>query len=125
MCRDARRIQQALNTTRLSLHKFPLCALIYKGSRHISVGVNRTRGHPLQINPYTGRRGRSTHAELDAILGVPTRDLEGATIYVARKLKNGERGTARPCKSCMTVILASGIKRMVFTTYEGHESEDI
>jgi len=125
MCRDARRIKSAMNITKLSHHKFPMAALLFKGSIPISVGVNRYRSHPKQINPYTDQKGTSTHAELDCILGTHKEDLIGATIYIARRLKSGKPGIARPCKSCMAIIRASGIKLIVYTTYKDYEVEEV
>jgi len=125
VCRDDRRIKQTLNITRLSKHKFQMAALIYQGSTPISVGINQIKTHPRQVNVYTHQQGWSIHAELAAILNAHPESLEGATIYVARKLKNGQNGTARPCPACMQVIRAVGIRRIVYTHYTGYTEEDV
>jgi len=125
MCRDSRRIKQAMNVTRLSEHKYPLASLLYKGSILISVGINKYKSHPRQINHYTEKVGASIHAELNCILGASSDELKGAALYIARRLCDGSSGLARPCASCMKVIEAAKIKRIIFTVYDGFISEDI
>jgi tRNA(Arg) A34 adenosine deaminase TadA len=36
-------------------------------------------------------------------------------MFVARKMRNGQIGLAKPCQHCQTLIRASGIKRVVYT----------
>jgi deoxycytidylate deaminase len=93
--------------------------MIYNGNKLISVGVNKYKGHPRQINPHTHTLGTSIHAELDAVLKSGRTGLQGATLYVARRLKNGRFGIAKPCQSCMLIIGIAGIKKVVYTTYDG------
>ena len=125
MSRDARRIKQAFNITRLSEHRFPIAAILYKGSVPISVGVNKYKSHPRQINHHTRNVGTSLHAELDCILGVDSDELRGSVLYVVRRLYGGKTGMARPCISCMDIIETVGIKRVVYTTDSGFTSEDV
>jgi len=96
-------------------YPFHIAAVIVKGNRVLSIGVNKNKTHPKQINPHTNKIGNSTHAELDAILGVSKENLQGATIYVARQTADGKPANAKPCKCCMKVIEAAGISRVFFT----------
>ena len=40
----------------------------------------------------------------------------GATVYVARVLRNGERALAKPCSNCMSALKAKGVEEVYFTT---------
>ena len=124
MCRDTRLMNIAIHATRLSKHRFQVAALIAKGSRILSIGINKNKSHPKSINSFTGQCG-TIHAELDTILGVERSNLEGATIYVARHLRSGGTGLAKPCKSCMHIIEAVGITRIVYTTNKGYSVERV
>lgn len=112
MCRTNRLFNIALERTADSDHAIPMSAILVKGSRILSYGVNGYKTHPRQISRYD--EWRSIHAELDAILGVSKRKLEGATLYVARKRKDGSPGISKPCSSCIKLIRSSGIKRVVY-----------
>ena len=115
MCRDARMLRIAIAATRLSQHKFAIAAVVAKGARVLSIGTNKYKSHPRQINSYTHKVGSSIHAELDAIIGVPRGNLEGATIIVARTLKDRTQALAKPCHACLHLIEAAGITRVVYT----------
>lgn len=39
----------------------------------------------------------------------------GSTLYVAKVLKTGDIGIAKPCKNCMTKIKNKGVKRIYYT----------
>lgn len=125
MARDNRRIKLALHLAQLSPHKFQMAAIIFKGSTLLNMGTNRTHGHPKQANHYTGKSASSIHAELDAILRVKSSKLKGATIYIARRLKNGKAGIARPCSCCRKTIKAAKIKKIIYTTSTGFEVEKV
>jgi deoxycytidylate deaminase len=101
-------------------HRIPMAALIAHGSRQIKHGVNAAKSHPRQkvyYNPF-----RNIHAELDAIIGLPKEALDGATIYICRRLTNGDVGLAKPCYVCEEVIKSVGIKKIVYSVngYYGH-----
>ena len=46
-------------------------------------------------------------------------DIRGATIYVYRELKDGSLGNCFPCPACGRRIITAGIKRIVYTDYDG------
>ena len=51
--------------------------------------------------------------------------VHGSTIYVARLYRNGKQALAKPCSSCQKLIVAAGIKRVVYSTKEGYERRDV
>lgn len=113
--RDRRFLNLALKISNTSPHRFRMAAIVVKGNRIMSVGTNKYKTHPRQINPHTGESGSSVHAELDAIIGLPKESLKGATIYVARQTIDGNPAIAKPCKCCQKVIEVSGIIRVFYT----------
>jgi len=112
MARDERLIQLAIKVAEKSQHQFRLGVVVALGSRIMALGINKYRTHPRQMNWRTNDFANSVHAELDAILSCPY--IEGATIYVARILRNGDVSMAKPCKICQKIIKSAGIKRVVY-----------
>ena len=117
MTRDERLIKLTLKVAEKSQHRFPIGAIIAIGSRILSLGINKYRTHPQQINHHTNEVGGSIHAELDAIISC--QNTKDATIYIARLLSNGDAGLAKPCKICQKIIESCGIKKVVYTTRDG------
>lgn len=116
MERDERFINYALFIAKLSKHRrHKVGAIITKGSRILSVGINKVKTHPLQHNTHTKKHGKSIHAELSAILGLSTNQRRGSTIYVARLLADESYGLAKPCSYCMALIEEVEIKKVVWT----------
>ena len=89
-------------------------AIIARGSRVISVGVNSAKTHPK-----AGRKGRHIHAELAAIIASGSH-VQGATLYSARVLSDGSPGLSRPCVHCSELLRAYGVKYAVF-----HDGENV
>lgn len=119
MTRDEKFINLAIKISKQSAHKFPIGAVITKGNKIISVGVNKNKTHPCQINYHLNKNG-NIHAELDAIILCES-DISNSVLYVARLLKNGDFGIAKPCSSCMKIIGNYGIKKIIYTNYNGFE----
>lgn len=121
MNRDERIINLATRAAEKSQHRFHrVGAIVAKGNRIIGFGINKYRTHPQQINWHTEQNSNSIHAELDAIIS--SHDVKGSTLYVVRILKDGTCSMAKPCKECQKIIAAAGIKRVVYTTWDGVES---
>jgi len=79
-------------------------------------GFNRYKTHPLQKK--FGRNSESIylHAEIDAICqAVKHTTIEGASLYIARVLKNGEPALAKPCVGCERAIVHFGIRYVEWT----------
>jgi len=119
MSRTIKLVQLALKVAELSDHRFSMGAVIARGSRVISFGVNKYKTHPLQINHHTGRLGGSIHAELDAILKAPYRYRKDSQMCIGRVLKDGSPGNARPCKNCCKLLSDSGIYIIAYSTSSG------
>ncbi len=107
-------------------------AIIVKNDEILSTGYNgaprgrknctdlgRCRREELSIP--SGERYelcRSVHAEANAIISAPRRDMIGATLYLAGR--EGQDGailaTATPCSMCRRLILNAGIETVVART---------
>ena len=89
-------------------------AVIVKGGRIISTGVNKIRNHPdLFDDESLIKKESHVHAEIDAIKKVS--DLRGAKIYIARINRSGQQRLSRPCDNCYNYIVDSGITKIVYT----------
>lgn len=97
-------------------------AVIVKNKRIIGSGKNSRKSHPLQRLFSKSDLKIALHAEISAIVDAlrnhDEQELVGATIYVARVLKNGSRAIAKPCPICERAIKAYGIEAVHWTDYE-------
>lgn len=124
MTRDEKFIRYAKKIAIKSEHHFQMGAIITIGNRILSVGKNKYKTHTKQFNQYTGCEANSIHAELDAILScdnVPAK----ATIYVSRVLRDGSCGMAKPCKYCLEILKQYDIKRIVYSTKDGFNVQNL
>lgn len=100
-------------------------AVITKKKRILSTGVNKT-GRYYRKCPTSRKWEDSLHAEQAAILKLLNKgrhhDLIGATLHISRISKDGRLALAKPCKHCQELIEAVGIKKVVYTTWDGVES---
>jgi deoxycytidylate deaminase len=85
-----------------------LGAVIAFGNDIVSVGWNKSKTHPKSTHPW-----KHIHAEMDAIMKAGQCD--GAELYVARIGNDGLLRNAKPCPACMSLIIASGIRKIHFT----------
>ncbi len=124
MCRDSRFINNAFQKTLLSNHDFPISAVITKGNRIISFGVNNRKTHPKTLEIISRNSeyfSVCTHAELRAILNAPEHLIKGATIYVARRSRNHNGfALARPCAQCQKLIKEYELKKVIYTMDDGN-----
>lgn len=66
-------------------------------------------------------KGRATvHAELGAILNMPRDSTEGADVYVVRVNRYDELRNSKPCPMCHEALRFVGVKRVFYSTGEGH-----
>lgn len=93
-------------------------AIIVKGGRVLSVGINTQRNTPADSIPYEDVAVHAEEAALRAIGG----QARGAKIYVARKMKDGSSGLSRPCDRCYRAIKDAGIKEIIYTDYNTFKS---
>lgn len=106
-------IRQAIKIAGTSRHKQRVGAVIAKGPRIISAGINSYKTHPKSTSPY-----KTTHAEFSAILRA-NKELTGATLYVVRLLATGELGMAKPCPDCQRFIEKMNLKKIIYSTEDG------
>ena len=82
--------------------------------RHYLLGCVAIRGDGCMVRASNGRTPvpmREMHAELRC-----SRKLDyGSTVYVVRVLRNGDYGTAYPCKNCLKALIYKKVKRIYYT----------
>lgn len=112
--------------------QYKLGCVVVQGHRIISSGCNSvTKCSPIQraidIKRFGGEHKGVVHAETCALLPLIKQgvDLRGAEVYVSRRHKNGVLAMARPCAGCMSLLTASGVKRVLYTAESGYASEKI
>ena len=91
-------------------HQHKLGALVCNKNKILGVGFNQLKTNPNSTHPF-----KSTHAEFMAIQNCNAEDLKGATLYVYRENRQGKAVNSKPCVSCMTLIINSGIKKIYFS----------
>lgn len=110
--KDQARIEQAANAARNSSCVQRLGAVLVSSGRVMAVGHNSRRNRSQISDPY----GHAEHAEA-AVLRMARTQAQGATLYVARVLKDPrEYGNAAPCSRCMLKMIDAGVSRVVFTS---------
>ena len=104
---------RARKESKLSVLRIQVGAVCTKGGSAISFGYNQDKSHPM-VSTF------SLHAEAAAILArrYHIGSLEGATIWVYRETADGIPAWSRPCKECLKLIIASKIKKIVYSTGE-------
>lgn len=107
---DQRNLLRAIELAHMSLHRFRLGAVVVRKGNVMGHGVNRRTNDPT-ITDYTLC---SVHAEQAAIKA--SGNTEDAVMYIARVGRKGQILTAAPCNTCITDMIAAGIKRVVYTT---------
>lgn len=103
------------------IRKLPqMAALIYdRKGNFIGAGENSLKSHPLAARFSRHPDAIYLHAELAAIAYAIHRgrleDLQGATMYVARVLKDGTPALAKPCSGCVRALAEFGIEKVEWT----------
>ena len=85
--------------------------ILAKKRKVLSFGVNRPYETHTRSEHY---RFSSIHAELDCIIGVPEKDIRGATMYVFRLSRGGKPGISKPCKHCEELLRRAGIRDVYY-----------
>jgi len=91
-------------------------AVLARGKKVINVSANKN-SYKSWAQRYRHRDcGSATHhAELGCILGVDRSLTQGATVYVARIGKKGDRRLSKPCPMCESAMRHVGIKEVIYT----------
>lgn len=98
-----------------SSYKQRVGACIFKSGKPVSIGFNYVhKSHPEYAKEFY-----SIHAEVSALLKLDS-DIKNASMYIYREHnKDKSPMLAKPCKDCMSAIIASGrIKKIYYTTSE-------
>ena len=107
------------------------CVLVDK-HRIVSSGHNSsTRCSPLQKQIDVARFGNPdkhkgpVHAETACLLPLIRQgyDMSRSDLYIVRRHRNGSLALSRPCPGCMSLLRASGVRR-VFFSVEGRFAEE-
>jgi tRNA(Arg) A34 adenosine deaminase TadA len=106
-------LTRAVAETTRSQHRTPMAAIAVAGGRKIALGVNVAKNSPA-LTPWVRC---SRHAEQNMLAMAP--NLAGATVYVARRRRDGTEALARPCHSCHAILVAAGVRQVVFTIAPG------
>lgn len=103
----------------------------------ISVGINTMRSHPVQKKYGKNDQAIFLHAEINAIVNslnhIDKNDLRKADLYVYRVKKDVSNpkhykwidGMSCPCEGCMSAIDAFKIRRVVHTTEETNNYNEL
>lgn len=98
-----------------SYPKWKLGCVVKKGGAVQAVGWNIKKQDPLYLDDHSNC---SVHCEIHALKQMKFQ-AQGCVMFVARALKGGGIGLAKPCVNCQAVIEAAGVKRVVYTTDDG------
>lgn len=109
--RTIRFFDMARKLSKKSEYSHQLGAVVAKKNKVLGLGFNK----PYKTHPRSNNRFKTTHAELDAILGLSAEELTGATIYVYRETKDGSPANSKPCQYCQMLIKKAGIKKVCYT----------
>lgn len=73
----------------------------------------------------TGPLRLSTEAHLARELKRVRRRLARETIFVERRREDGGLAMARPCSACRDMLLRVGVRRVCYSTPDGHVTEHV
>jgi len=135
MKKEERFLLAAYKSSLQSENKFPIGTVLVVGHRIISCGYNRIKSHPKQPTriSFSGRLCVEPHAELDALIKAPPEMIKNSSIYITRRMKNGNVGLSKPCYRCTTLLRNYGVRKAIYTVggsidsllYEGENVVDL
>jgi len=101
--------------------KFSHGAILCKHGNVLNASHNKDKTCSFGSRFRCRKKGRATlHAELGAILNMSRDSTDGADIYVVRVNRLGEMRNSKPCSMCYEAMKFVGIKRVFYSTSEGH-----
>lgn len=98
------------------------CAVLVKGNRILSVGLNSNKAGCL-VDPLYDKKG--VHAELDALCKLSEDQIKGSTLYVAGWSRGNHVVTSKPCPYCQEYLKKFDIKAVYYSTPTGGYEEMI
>ena len=91
--------------------RWPMGAVLTRGGRVLATASNDLRNQAgMDGIPF---EECSIHAEIAVLKRA--KKVRGSTIYVARVLRTGRRGLAKPCKRCHKTLVAAGVRQAIWT----------
>lgn len=91
-------------------------AILVKGSKVVSSGINSIRNDPYFMEDATAKLHAAEHAEIHCLrLAKKIDNLSGAIIYIARTNRKGDPMNSKPCLRCIKAIKAAGIRKIFYT----------
>ena len=110
-------IRNAEKQAHKSQFKYRVGAVLVRSGRVLSTGHNKV-GHRSKQ-----RIWESVHAEESAIVNALKSGsmgrIPGSILYVVRILSDGSLSCAKPCTKCNALIQSVGIKKVVYTDWDG------
>jgi cytidine deaminase len=107
--------------------RFKIVAAIFLKNKPVSFGYCHLKSHPFQASYAKNDDSIYWHAETYAIFNslkrITKKDLEKATLIVARSKENGQFGIAKPCCGCVRCISDYKIKKVVYTLDDPYNKE--
>lgn len=100
----------AINAAAASEMKQQHGAVVVKGGRVLSIGINKLKNNPEHVQEYNKC---SVHAEADALSRV--KNPAGCTVYVARINNSGNTMFSRPCDNCHKLMVSLGVSKVIYT----------
>lgn len=100
-------------------HSYRMGCVIAKGNKVLGIGHNLLKTHPK--SPHTFK---NIHAEFMAAINAGY-EIEGATVYVFRQLKDGTFSMAKPCEDCWKFLYECGVKEVVYSFQGSFKQEKI
>lgn len=94
-----------------SYERWPVGAVLVRGGRLLAGAPNDLR-NPASMEGVPFQEC-SIHAEMAVLKRV--KKAHGTTIYVARVLRTGVLGLAKPCARCQKELIASGVRQAIWT----------
>lgn len=101
-------VRLAVKEAAKARHRHRLGAVLLKGGKPIAVAHNFSY----------------IHAEHAAIGRAWRNSIEGCTIVVVRVRRNGKLGMARPCPNCMERLIDAGIRKIIYSDFDGNMREE-
>lgn len=86
--------------------KYKHGVIITKGSSVLATGFN-----------HGGDNHGAIHAEYHALNKLWPNKRKGATVWSVRITPGGKLSMAKPCAKCHKMLIANGIKKVIYTTY--------
>jgi tRNA(Arg) A34 adenosine deaminase TadA len=94
--------------------RWPMGAVLVRGGRVLASASNDLR-NPANMDGVPFEEC-STHAEVATLRRV--RSAAGSTIYIARVLRTGGRGLAKPCAACQRDLVSARVRQAIWTIDE-------